>query len=800
MEPILEEFRAFAAGISYRAPALRMINNVTGEAVAADKVLDAEYWTGHIRRPVQFARGIEALQGFGCDVLLEIGPHPVLVGMGQACWSADETLLWVGSLRRGRPDEEQLLDAAAAMYAFGVEIDFAAMDAPWSSARRKVVLPTYPFQRRRYWVEAPEAVPATPETRVKDCLYGVVWEQRDAKPRPAESIRPETWLLLADETGVAAALRQELQQTGRRCVWLTADEHRAAPLRALEEKIAAASSDASAPLTHVVHLCSLDRPQAEDAERLWEAQGHGVESALDLVRTLIDRHWQGRLWLVTSGVQRVLDSDGADATQSPVWGLGKSIGMEHPELWGGLIDLQRNGPAPAADLLAALEGDDADDQVALRDGRRRVARLARQEASEGPRPIAVDPDGTYLITGGLGGIGLEVARRLARRGVRHLVLNGRRAPSDAARNAIAELERDGCEFKVVLADVSREADVARLLDEIHDSNFPHLRGIVHAAGVDALVPLSDLDHKALRKTMAAKVAGGFLLDKLTTQRGMELSLFVCTSSISSVWGGVQQAAYSAANAYLDALAEQRRTRGQTANTVNFGPWTRVGMGTLNEDGIAWLRSRGIRALEPEFALDGMETAIAVGRSGTAVADVAWPKLLELVELQRPRPLFAKLGRVGDEDGEETRAPAASALIAQLAEAAPAGRVELLQKIVKAELARVLQRPEEELGSDVGFFDMGMDSLMAVEFRNALTKQLGRKLPATMVMDSPDVDSTVSYILKRVLGLDGGKTVRQPRKPAAEVPEIDTTESEVGRLSASEVASALESELQDILGA
>jgi acyl carrier protein len=291
------------------------------------------------------------------------------------------------------------------------------------------------------------------------------------------------------------------------------------------------------------------------------------------------------------------------------------------------------------------------------------------------------------------------------------------------------------------------------------------------------------------------MAGAWLLDKLAAQRGIELTLFICTSSISSVWGSVGQNAYSAANAFLDALAEHRRTHGRPATTINYGPWARVGMGAANEEGLAWLRSRGIRPLDPALALDGMEAAVATEAAGTVFADVNWTIFRELAELQRQRPLFEKLGRPQGAEAAESSALQPSTLVAQLTAAAPADRAELLMHAAREELAKVLQRPAAELGDEVGFFDLGMDSLMAVEFRNALSQRLSRKLPATVVMDRPDIASLTTYIIEDTLGLSLGKT----RRPGAlDNPVADDTEAEVAAMSSGEVDSALDDELKAVL--
>lgn len=797
MEPILDEFRLFASGLTFRKPDKPLVSNISGEVVAKDRVLDEDYWAAHIRQPVQFERGIRTLQSLDCEVLIEIGPHPVLVGMGRRCWHAEQEPLWIDTLRRKRSDMQQLLSAVARMHTGGVDIDFAGMDAPWHASRRKVSLPTYPFQHQRYWVEESESPHKPAGVDIHDCLYGVTWEQSDPSPVPAQAVQPETWLILADETGVAATLCRQLEQSGRQCLCLRPNEAATDTAQTLADAIAAAHGDASAPLRHVVHLRSLDRTSAESPDELWKAQATGAQSVLDLVHALVERRWHGRLWLVTGGVQRVLESDTVEPAQSPMWGLGKSIGMEHPELWGGLVDLPRDTGAAAAGLLAALLSDGEEDQVALRDGRRWVARLERRKALGDSRLLPVDADGAYLITGGLGGVGLEVAGRLVQRGARHLVLSGRRAPSQPAREAIADLERRGCRVEVVSADVSQEADVSRLLDGIRDSKLPSLKGIVHAAGVDTVTPLQQLDHEELRRTLAAKMVGGLLLDRLTAQRGIELTLFVCTSSISSVWGGVGQGAYAAANAFLDVLAEQRHARGRTATTINYGPWSSVGMGVANDEGLAWLRSRGIRPLDPGMALDAMEAAAATGVAGAVVVDVNWSLFRELAELQRPRPLLEKLGRAAGEE-EETQSSAPTALVTRLTESAPAERLELMKQAVKGELARILQRSVEELDDDVGFFDMGMDSLMAVELRDGLASLLGRKLSATVVMDRPDIESLTAYLIDDALSLSTGRATNQPRQPSADRLNVDTTESEVAELSHDEVMSALDNELEEIL--
>jgi len=774
MDPILEPFRHYAAEVEYRPLQLKLVSNVSGEIMAPGTTPGASYWAEHIRRPVRFAEGVAALTSLGCGVVLEVGPHPVLTTMarqGQAASGSDEgdavERLWIRSLRREHDDEAEMLGAAAALFVGGVEPEFAAMEGEALAARRRVSLPTYPFERRRHWVEIPKSARPRAGPKLADCVLRTVWERKDAPRATPPDEAPGAWLILSDEGGTGAAVRRRLESQGRRCVSLQAED--APTVDALAERIRSAEEELGAPFRQVLHLWSLDRARADSVEELQQAQERGVESVLALVQALIRRNWEGRLWLVTRGVQRVLESDAIEPAQSPVWGMGKVIGMEQPRLWGGLLDLP-----PAADaasiagaLITACTAADAEDQVALRDGHRWVARLVRDERPA-LAPLKVEEDGAYLITGGLGAIGLQAARRLAERGARHLVLSNRSEPSEQTRGAIGEIRDRGCEVTLIPADVSREDDVQRLFDEMTRLRLPPLRGVIHAAGVEAITALEDLDGDRLRATMAAKVFGAWLLERITRERGVELSFFVCTSSIASVWGSVMQGAYAAANAFLDALSERRVSQGRAATALNYGPWAQAGTGMASEEGQAWLRSRGIRPLKPALALDALEAAASAGVSGTTVADVDWSKFRTLAEMHRPRPLLEYLGAAtqSDDAKERTDSPSSS-LIEELRAAPAAERTPRLAEAVRGEVAQILRVDPVQLDDDVSFFTLGMDSLMAVEATNRLKRRLGSAaLPPQLVYEKPSVGE-LAIALTESLSLEQASP--QPA-PDAELPD------------------------------
>ena len=263
-----------------------------------------------------------------------------------------------------------------------------------------------------------------------------------------------------------------------------------------------------------------------------------------------------------------------------------------------------------------------EDQIALRDQAVYVPRLVRRAGQPSATPLELRDDATYLVTGGLGSIGLEIAGYLAAHGAKHLVLTSRRAPSDAAQQRIDALgEQHGCEFRVVAADVADAHDVARLLATVQ-AELPPLAGIVHAAGEIGTTPLSNLDDAEVDRVFAGKVWGAWHLSEAAAD--LKLDFFLSTSSIASVWGGFGQTAYSAANAFLDGLAWRLREQGISGISVNFGPWS---AGMADAESRARLDKRGVRTLSPADALAGLADVVAASSCAGASAGRCGPDRL-----------------------------------------------------------------------------------------------------------------------------------------------------------------------------
>jgi acyl transferase domain-containing protein/NADP-dependent 3-hydroxy acid dehydrogenase YdfG len=374
---------------------------------------------------------------------------------------------------------------------------------------------------------------------------------------------------------------------------------------------------------------------------------------------------------------------------------------------------------------------------------------------EGAAPM-MRRDGAYLVTGGLGGLGLLTARWLAARGAGALMLMGRRPPTDTAATTIREIESAGAAVRVVLGDVSRAADLQRALDEVR-SDLPPLRGIVHSAGVLEDRALIRQEWDAFGRVLAPKVDGAWLLHTLTLDT--PLDFFVMFSSVAALLGSPGQASHAAANAFLDMLAHRRRAEGRPALSIGWGVWSEVGSAAAR--GMAErLAERGVGAIDPASGLRILEHLMATDAPYAAVQPVDWqrfaagtPPALWLAEVVRSGP--APASRTVPLRGIDTRSPAADGpSFRERLQAAPsADRPALLFDQVHEQVARVIGlRAGEAIDPRQPLNDLGVDSLMAVELRNRLGVALGltRALPATLVFDHPTLHALTDYLGRELL--------------------------------------------------
>jgi NAD(P)-dependent dehydrogenase (short-subunit alcohol dehydrogenase family)/acyl carrier protein len=468
-----------------------------------------------------------------------------------------------------------------------------------------------------------------------------------------------------------------------------------------------------------------------------------TERAVSLIADVKKATGTPRIWFVTRGVHD--SGSAAGLATAPLWGIARTLALEEPRLWGGIVDLGDRATVDEADRLAdELLVRGADDQVAYRDGVRMVPRLRPVRAERGGRFAARSGD-TYLITGGLGALGLATAEFLVARGARHLCLVGRRrVASESARRSVEGLRRAGAEVSVHAADVTNVAEIGSVIDAVNRSGHA-LGGVVHAAGVTGYRALAETSRDEMTAILAPKIQGAWALHQLTASA--DVQFFMCYSSMVSVWGARGQGPYAAANHFLDALAHVRRAQGLPATTVNWGPLT--GGGMVPEDVVRELQRMGVSSTPLESAVDALDDVLTGDQVQPIVVAIDWSRFGELYRTRSRSGIFNLLSAAASP-------PAATG--------APAGRSEVLSALsgerrgvvigVLRQLLTHVIRDVERLDTTTGLFAMGMDSLGAMEFRRLIEQQLGVSIPSTLLFDCGTLEVLADAVLARMLPAAG----------------------------------------------
>ncbi|MFF4324747.1 type I polyketide synthase [Streptomyces sp. NPDC001568] len=804
MDGMLDAFRRVVEGLTYAAPRIPIVSNLTGALVTDGAMGSADFWVRHVRDAVRFLDGIRWLESRGVSAYLEIGPGGVLSALGQDCQAATgpRAAAFLPALRTGRPEARSLAAAVAGAHVRGLSPDWVARFA--GTGARRVDLPTYAFQRELYWPRDPFTDLTGPvdgrELGTSDAKFWEVVDSEDLAAfadtlgiggdEPLSNVLPAlsawhrrhrdrdtvggwryrvTWKPLADTGSTplsghwllvvpaghadapwAVTAARALAARGITVSGLTVDasvEDRSAVAARIVETLAGTATPSG-----VLSLLALDeRSHPEDP-----ALPAGLAATLALVQALGDTDVDAPLWAATRGAVSTGRSDRLTApAQAPVWGLGRTAALELPGRWGGLVDLPPTADERSAARLMDVLGDiGAEDHLAVRSTGVLARRLVRAPQEQTPA-AEWTTSGTALVTGATGALGRHVARWLARTGAEHLLLVSRRGPAaEGAEELASELRDMGARVTLAPCDVADREAVAALLAAV-PSEFP-LTTVVHAAGVLDDGVLDALTPRRLAGVLGPKAHAAHILDELT--RDLDLSAFVLFSSLAAAFGAAGQANYAAANASLDALAEQRRANGLPATVIAWGAWAEGGMAT-DELVAERLRAAGLPGLAPELALSALHMALTLDETSGVVADIDWDRLAPGLTAVRPCPLIADLpdavhalAATGAPAAPGGAADAPDSFARDLAQAPTGERDALALEFVRTQIAVVLGYPgPASVDPGIAFRDLGFDSLTAVEIRNLLTARTGLRLPATLIFDYPNSLSLAAFLQDEILG-------------------------------------------------
>jgi NAD(P)-dependent dehydrogenase (short-subunit alcohol dehydrogenase family)/SAM-dependent methyltransferase/acyl carrier protein len=668
--------------------------------------------------------------------------------------------------------------------------------------------PDYPLLKANEWAEV---LSDKGFTEIVPLDFGdasgqmVIVAKKSAESIEPVAKRPIEWLIFSDQSGFGAQIAQQFTAQGQRSALVlpagSSYSNGSSDVlhldlkndRALEQLLA---EPTLSDLKGVVYLAGWgstdDQPMSEAAEA-------DTASLLLLTQALARLNQQTALWIVTAGAQPV-DNQVSDPASAALWGLGRVIALEYPEWWGGIVDLDPDAPSAEA-VVSEIVASDGEDQVAYRQGERYVARLTHARATK-PASISFDPNASYLITGGLGGLGLNLAIWMAENGARHLTLLGRSAlpersqwaslppNSDQRRRVegIQTLEALGAQVTVHSGDVGDYQQMATLFAQ-YGQQLPPLKGIIHAAAALSNWPLADMPLDALAGQFGAKVGGAVVLDQLT--RDMALDFFVMFSSTTALWGVRELGHYAAANTFLDAFAYDQRSRGVPSFTINWGTWAEMRI-TSAEERVA-VAQYGLRPMSSDQAIGILgDVLVDQSMSQLAVASVDWALLKSAYEARRQRPIFEYMGVVQEVEAPSKTDSQMPSLLAQLETIIPEERDAAILAHVRELAAAVLGASNPDMIDEhQGLFEMGMDSLMSVELKTRLERSVGKALPSTLTFNYPTVAELAEYLATNVLP----QAVELPAP--AEVPIEPTSVEDIDDLSEDDLADLLMKKLKGL---
>ncbi|MFC8126207.1 type I polyketide synthase [Streptomyces sp. NPDC057302] len=793
IDQLRDELTDRLSGIRPTATEVAFYSTVTAERTDTT-ALDTEYWVTNLRQPVRFADTIQALLQDGYRLFIEASPHPVLnLGMEETIEQAQISASVVPTLRRDHGDTTQLTHAAAQAFTAGADIDWRRW-FPTDPTPRTIDLPTYAFQHKHYWLERAVATaalsgghgaaeahlwqaieeldlgllaetlrseegseqavralePALPvlsawrrrhqeQATVDSWRYRVTWKHlNDAK---APELGGDWLLFVPDGEAEHPAVRataQTLEEHGA-----TVRTHLVETGRARRESLAAVDT---AGLTGIVNLLSL----VEEPHPEYRSVPAGLAATTTLIQALDDNGTTAPVHTITQGAVSTSATDPlTHPLQAHVWGLGRVAALEHPRLWAGLVDLPaRVDQQTLARLAAALTPQD-EDQRAIRPTGTHARRLTHAPNAEVTQP-SWRPEGTTLITGGTGGIGAVLARWLAHQGAPHLHLTSRRGPhAPGAQELTTELTQLGTTVTITACDVSDPDQIQHLLDNIPDQH--PLTTVIHAAGTTDLTSIGDLTSARLDEVLGSKAYAAWNLHEMT--RDLDLSAFVMFSSGAGVWGSGQQGAYGAANHFLDALAEHRRSQGLPATSIAWGPWAEAGM-SADQESLTYFKRFGLHPIGSDLCIKALHHAVDAGETTLTVANFDWAQFTPTFTAQRPSPFLDDIPE-NQREAEQTGSTAeTSAFRAELAKTPSAQRHGFLVQHVRTYAAATLGRTVQDIPAAKPFQELGFDSLTAVQLRNQLNTTTGLSLPATVIFDHPTSEALATH-LRGQLGSEGG---------------------------------------------
>jgi acyl transferase domain-containing protein/acyl carrier protein len=801
VDSVLAEFAREVSKVKLSAPKIPYISNVTGTWIKDAEAIDPQYWAMHLRQTVRFAAGLDELAKEAGGILLEVGPGKTLTMLAQSRADRSSGKVLLTSLRHADKqgsDEAFLLTTFGRLWLAGAPVNWQAFYA--NERRQRVPLPTYPFERQRYWVEPVDRSSGAAKhhgaldkkTDIGEWFYIPSW-QRSAPVPSFESqlhqLEKNGWLIFEVECGLGAQMAERLRHEGQKVYTVKAgerfvkfgasdyviDPQKPADYRALLDDVFGRNGQ----LNKIVYLWNVT---PEDSTR-WEIELVNSSASACFYSLLFLAQAIGaqklseplRLEVVSNQAQEVVTGDVLSAEKTTALGLCKVISQEYHRVDCRAVDValpktNSQGKELVEGLLAETCAQKSEPVVAFR-GVHRWTQVFEQVRLDKPHPGVrrLREGGVYLITGGLGGFGLTFARYLAQQAQAKLVLVGRAALPTRAEwnewlsahdaedetslkiNAVLALEAEGAEVLIESADVS---DIRRMREVLARARerFGSIDGVIHTAGVAGGGLIELKEPQVADAVLAPKVLGTLVLDELLKET--PLDFFIICSSLASLLGGVGQADYVAANSFMDAFAYQRSLKG-SAFTVSilWDTWQQVGMAanTAVPSGLEKEREENLKqGISPQEGADVLGRILSGSTSSRVIVSTKDFKL---------RLLQSRLVKVVEDRPETKSKPLSQSAHPrpELARAYLAPRDETERSIVEIwqELFGI-----DGIGVDDDFIELGGHSLLAMQLTSRIRETFQAEVSLRALFEAPTVAGLASLITQNRDGLNVASGVVQ----------------------------------------
>ena len=731
MDPILGELRTALADLAPEIPTIPFYSTVM-EGFQSP-MLDADYWVANVRQPALLSQAVAAAaEEHG--TFIEVSAHPILMNAVGDTLDPTSHHHSVGTLWRDGDDAVR----------FHTNLNAVHTSHPPQTphpVEPHPILPTTPWHHTKFWVSTRPIKPIR-----------TVAAEADSAPAgaPVDGPIPGEWYL--NLAWPASELTGTNSDDDASWLVITDSDLGDEIGRALGDEFAAATeptsllaagadpsaiTDALAGVTHVLYA-----PQVSGGQFDFEAGYDLFNAARRLTAAIADMGVAPRLYLLTRNAQPVTDGDRANASQAVLWGLGRTLALEHPEFWGRVIDVDESVPdaLAASYVVDEAAADDHEDQVVYRAGLRRVPRLQKGYAPA-TAPAELSKDGAYLVIGATGNIGPHLIQQLADSGAGTVVAVSRN-PGSKLDELAARLAPVGTTLVTAAADSADESAMSAVFDRF-GNDLPPLAGIYVAAFGGGPITLLDMTEDDVTAMFRPKLDVVSVLHRLSLRH--KIDQFVLFSSISGLTGSRWLAHYTATSTFLDTFALARRAAGLPATAINWGLWKSLSDGQSEEERQVTLSS-GLEPMTDDVAIKALPllTGPGAGSRPTVVA-ADWPLLAAAYRTRAALRIVDDL-LTTDAAGAEGSTARSTEFRDALREADPTRRRGILVDHVTAQVVSAMGLASAQLlDPTAGFFQSGMDSLMSVTLQRSLSDSLGETLPASVVFDYPTVEALSDYL-------------------------------------------------------